>query len=99
MTGADAGHRRGKGVLGIITAVARFVVACVALAACAQVSNARGLTRRPEDLDAVRQQMRASDGGRLEEERLDCPVHCARQGNLVSCRAECPPLVTRERAR
>ena len=91
-------EQSGERVHGAV-AVARLVVACIGLAACAQVGDTRDLTRRPEDLDAARQQMRATDGGRLEEERLDCPVRCARQGNLVSCRAECPPMVTEKRAR
>lgn len=70
-----------------------FVMVCIGVGGCA-VASEPGKLSRAGSLDTPRWPMRVVDGGKLEEERLDCPVRCARDGSLVRCRAECPPLET-----
>ena len=71
-----------------VVAIAWSVVACVGIAGCVAASDPGDLMH--SDVTRVT---------RREGEQVECPVRCNQHGDLVSCKAECPPVVIEKRAR
>lgn len=68
-----------------MVAVPWALVACIGLAGCVAADDPGGVVH--------------VGGTEVEEERVECPVRCIRHGNLVSCKADCPPTITEKRLR
>ena len=69
----------------------RFVLAVLVgccLGACTTTARQKTVW-----IDSPRKPVELKKGAKLDERRYECPVRCRQHGKLVSCQAECPPVV------